>query len=367
MNRQVFISEYNLKVPGFESKDDFIEHVLNKKTIDGFQEIIIDNEIKLLLAEPILNTNEEFYPKKSDIKAMRKDVVVGTFCLNELIGKSHLAYNRENIPLYVATGLSVDDFSNEFSVINNFIEDIICEDDTRKHHYKKFYPLVPPLIALRTLTNAIGSFGAQYTGLAGDNTTFGNTSASGFYALNEAYKKVKNGESDLAVVGGTNGASLFSFNTFRYFTEDISIWKESLCSVCLVLESAASLKKRNAKGVLEILSLSSCGKPPELSENTHGKELFSLLLKDLENDIFCIFSGGLTDREYLVQKNALEKKFANIFSLFPLLGNTGTPALLLSMILAIPLSRQGQFDSFYCFESDPYGREFRVHLKRCKE
>ena len=66
------------------------------------------------------------------------------------------------------------------------------KETTDEEKVKKIYRASPPLVALETLTNSTMSFIAQYAGFKNENTTFGNTSISAYYAIKQALNALKN-------------------------------------------------------------------------------------------------------------------------------------------------------------------------------
>jgi hypothetical protein len=99
-------------------------------------------------------------------------------CLKNL---EHLT-TRDDFALYVASGVFIEKIENHTKHLIKVYEEL-NEQSTAQETMQKVYRGSPPLLALQTLTNAAMSFISQYSGIKGNNATFGTTSISGFYAF----------------------------------------------------------------------------------------------------------------------------------------------------------------------------------------
>jgi hypothetical protein len=359
---RVFISALNMKAPGISGMEDFFSTLSENKSI-VFKKEVYDNET-IFLSEKIDLTASPYYPSRSNEKVMRSEVVAATVCAKELIEKELIPVELlSEIPLYISSGVFLEKQEGDLDWLTKAFT-IIVESKTVEEKNRKLNQLLPPLLALRTLTNSAESFVAQSTGLAGNNTTFGNTSQSAYAALKEGFRTIQTGASEIAVVGGTNRGGVSSFFLHKTFSSDKnSNWKECTAVSFLILESEKSLKAKNKKAWCEIVKLESSTHVPKIfgSNTTTLEEAFPQNNTDPE---MSIIGGAFREEEYLKDKLEAEKKWKEVFSLFPLFGNLGSAGLFMNIAAALFYFNEKNKSGADCIDKDVYNRFSKVTLKR---
>ena len=262
----VYITGYKLKLPGISSQEDLLNTIKKQNFNIKFKKIEFNNKKIGQIGILDIDKENKFYPPKPELKIMRLDVLAATICIRELIQEANInKKDIEEIDLYVSNGAFVENlFDQNTKNFKNF-KKVFSINDNKKRQ-KKFFRVSPPLLALNTLTNATESYAAQFTGIAGNNTTFGNTSISGFYVIQEAVTNIAAGKTAMAVVGGSNRSGITSLFTHHEFIKPD--WRESPGAIFILLESAESVKNSNRK----ILG--------KISHIEHGKSVPSLLNKN---------------------------------------------------------------------------------------
>jgi 3-oxoacyl-(acyl-carrier-protein) synthase len=165
-------------------------------------------DISVEIGKLNLEKERDYFPTRSDQKVMRDDIKMSIVTAQEILNK--YGFSNETIsrmPLFIANGSFLGNFEKHLSRVLNVFKDVY-EGSSRKEIYKKIYRVSPPLLALETLTNSNMSFIAQYTGLKGNNATFGNTSISTYYALRQGINEINKGE-EYTLVSSSNDASIY--------------------------------------------------------------------------------------------------------------------------------------------------------------
>ncbi len=346
MQRPVYISHYFVLAPGIDNTEAFSKLVLYGSNDLDFNKIEFDS-------------SSPFYPQRSDLKAMREDVVASVIAVSELLKSANITAEAcENIGLFTSTGVFFGEISN---TINTLKSRLLEENESGRIRENKseYFDAIPPLTALRTLTNAIESYASLYSKLAGENAAFGGTSAGGFYALQEAHQAIAHGRTQMAVVGSGNIGEPILQYAYRNFNEDGEGWKSTSCAAFLMLESAESLAQRNLQPLAKIKQLKQSSRVPRLFINQGIG--FDELYKDSHPE-FCVFPGGMNDADYFHEKYFLQGRDMEVFSLFPLLGNTNSASVFMSVAASLALQKQKGFSKSICLERDVYEREFLVEL-----
>jgi len=281
-----------------------------------------------------------------------------------LIEKENIAAELlAEIPLYISSGVFVEKQEGDLDWLTKAFT-IIVESKTTEEKNRKLNQLLPPLLALRTLTNSAESFVAQSTGLAGNNTTFGNTSQSAYAALKEGCRAIQTGESEMAVVGGTNRGGVSSFFLHKSFSPDkTSDWKECTAVSFLILESEKSLAVKNKTPLCEISNLESSTHIPGIFE-TNKKSVEEVFSKNNVNAELCVLGGAFREKEYLRDKTEAENKWKEVFSLFPLFGNLGSAGLFMNIAAALFHFNEKNKSQADCIDKDVYNRFSKVTLQR---
>jgi hypothetical protein len=362
MPERVFVSGANLKCPGVTELGDLADLLRGRKPSPltpvqvGSAEIMLGEEVGVDRSSP-------FYPTRSNEKVMRSEVIAATIGVCELLQQLEPDdVAKSEIPLYVAAGTSLerkigdlDWFARAFAAV------VDCSSHSERN--KRLSQVTPPLLALRTLTNATSSFIAERTQVAGNNTTFGSTSISGFYALKEGYEAVRGGRCSMAVVGGASRGGVASYFMYRNFFDDSADWRESLSSTFLLLESESSVERRAVRPLCELTLLQAGGSPPCLSRSDPGVP-FARFAAHAAGAPLAIFSGAFCRSEFVRQRAAVSTSWAEWASLFEVLGNGGTANVFLNILAGLALSDgRGSVD---CLDRDPYCRESLVRATVCE-
>lgn len=303
-----------------------------------------------------MNPDVANYPSRSDEKIMRQDVKGSILIINEMIEAAGLENKIENVPLYVANGAFVENVNKHLNRIVNVYKTFDREAaDADK--IKKIYRASPPLVALETLTNSTMSFIAQYTGIKGNNATFGNTSISALHALQEAEIALQN--TSLAIVNSSNCGGDYSYLTNSSVVGYEDQWKESTGVACLLL---GNNQDEDGKSLAKITVLKNSFKVP----NIESKELdrnWSELLVDDKADVL-INSGAYSKTAYELDKAYCEKLNPNTFSSFKEYGNMGPSNIFFGIIKAVKLIEEG-CQIVDVLDRDVFGRESVIRVEKC--
>lgn len=304
-----------------------------------------------------LDENNPYYPERSDVKIMREDIKYAIFSINQMFENYGPIYERNMIPLFVANGAFIDDPDKHLKRVANVYESFE-EGMTNTEKIRRIYKATPPLIALETLTNSTMSFISQYTGFNNHNTTFGNTSISGYYALIEGlYSNDSN--SNFSVVCGSNCGGMYSYFANAPLLEVSTGYKESSAVGCLLLGTAQEKKEI----ICEISQTKHSEVLPELGKtgyNSNWKKLFPDF-----NASCVIFSGAYTQLEYEKDFEELLKYQSNLFSFFPEYGNLGSSNVIIGIAKAAEFI-QGGIEKVDIVDRDIYGRESLIRVERCR-
>ena len=352
MNNEVFITACTFKFPSVSTFVDL------KKTLKDGNENIKLVPFNFFNGKTIgkigvleISKEEEFYPPKSEQKIMRLDVIASTICAQKLVQEAKIKPEKiEDIDLYIANGAFVEDMFNPESKLFKRFKKAFEEKDP-KNRQQKFFRASPPLLALNTLTNATESYIAQFTGIAGKNTTFGNTSTSGFYAFQEAVNQISSGNSQIAIVGASNLSNVTSFLTHFDYLENTE-WIESPGAVILLLESEQSAKKNNRKILAKISNSYHSKNIPVLFDENRKYELD---IEPLSKTV--IYSDTFS-------QNVEEKyvKWNKSFTLDDKFGNTGSASLLLNIASALTIVDEDE--SVDCIDTDQFNRSTFVQITK---
>ncbi|OFY69207.1 MAG: hypothetical protein A3G23_06570 [Bacteroidetes bacterium RIFCSPLOWO2_12_FULL_37_12] len=361
MPQRVFISACNSKCPGASTLDDFYS-ILEKGDASFLLPVPVDSETLLLGTKIKPTASTEFSPSKSNEKVMRTEVIGATECVCEMLKSAELPESIiPDIPLYISSGVCFERQVNDMDWFSKALYASLSSK-TNEEKNKKIYHAIPPLLALRTLTNSAESFVAQHSKLAGNNTTFGITSQSAYFALKEGYDAVHLGEYDMAVAGGANGGGISSYFMFKNFMPADSVWKESTCASFLLLESEESVKKRRINPLCEITGFKFSGDVPDLANNKNIVPFihFTEYGKDAE---VCILGSSFRESEYLDEKKCAESIWKEVYSLYPLFGGCGSAGVFMSIAVAIYFFKKNGHRFIDCAERDVFKRESLVRLK----
>jgi hypothetical protein len=293
---------------------------------------------------------------------MRDDVIAAVICVSELLNNCSVPESeRCDIPIFVANGIFIENLTERFSFLNEALAAAISSKDFKDRN-EKVYRVVPPLLALRTLTNSTKSFVSQYTGLAGNNGTYGNTSQSAVYALKDAVHLLRSQRTRRVVVGSSNCTGSYSYFSFKNFTDDPDNWKESACSAFLMLETQQGLEERNAKPLCKLDHITDANIIENIFElNDHTP--FERLGNPRDTELG-IYSGAYALNDHQKEKMCAEKLWKNTLSLYPELGFLGSASVFMNIISGSNSITQNQVKSVSCVNRDVYNRESLIGISK---
>ena len=78
---------------------------------------------------------------------------------------------------------------------------------------------------------------------------------------------------------------------------------------------------------------------------------------------FCIYSGGLSESDHLLEEKACKNKWSQSFSWFNKLGIMGNNAIVMNMATSIAMFKYKKVKQIDCLNRDSYGRESFIKLK----
>lgn len=298
-----------------------------------------------------LNSQDPFFPNRSDVKIMRTDVIASILSINHLLSKFHAAISREDYSLFTASGVFIEKIENHTKHLVKVYQEI-TETTSTEEVLQKIYRGSPPLLALQTLTNSAMSFIAQYTGIKGNNFTFGTTSASGFHALQAGFDQVFF-EKGISIVAGANVGGAHSFLMNLPFRKENDNWFESQSAASLILSDnpdnalckISKIKTARIKGMLSE------------TDKENNWQIFSEKHADT-----LIVSGAFTNEENENTINHCKNYYSQVLSTFDRIGNTGSCNVFNSTIEAIHLIEKGskQVD---IADRDIYGVEHLISIE----
>ena len=316
------------------------------------------NNISVKIGKLILDKESDYFPSRSDQKVMRDDVKMSIVTAQELLKKYSFSEKTiSNMPLFVSNGSFFGNFEKHLSRVLNVFKEATLEG-SRMEVYKKIYRASPPLLAIETLTNSNMSFIAQYTGLKGNNATFGNTSISTYYALKQGVNEIKNGEK-YCWVSSSNGANIYSHIMNRSTSEVELSGIENTGGGHIILS-----KKRHEdnKVLCEITKMINIKKVPKLHDQTINRT-WTELLKNSKSELI-IFSGAI-DRgvNYKDEQHLKALKIPTI-SIFEKYGYLGVSNIIFGIIEGIKHIKNG-IKSIDIIDRDVYGRESLIRIELC--
>ncbi len=360
IKNRVFVSAINVKSTEISDLND-LHFLIETNKPNQLKEFQVGDE-KIYLGEEFnLDTSSKYYPSKSNEKVMRAEVIAATVCVGEMLNEAQIAEEKlYDIPLYISTGICFERMEGDMDWFSKVIQSSL-EATTIKDKNIRMNQIIPPLISLRTLTNATSSFVAQYCKLAGNNSTFGITSQSAFCALKEAFRAIETGESDFAFAGGASRGGLSSYFMFKNFNPSLSNWKECSSASFLLLESEESLIRKNKKPLCEITDLFSSKAIPEIL-NPVSQTPFSEFSSAGNVSDLCIFGGAFRISEHEEAKKGADAIWEKTFSLYPLMGNFGPAGLFMNIAASLYFFNKNKFRMIDCADRDPYNRESLVRL-----
>lgn len=292
--------------------------------------------------EPTIPTETKFYPKMSDIKVMRTDVVASVISCLELFEELDIQESEKlEMALMVANSNFIDNENLTYESLAPSIELMnTVKTVLEKNH--QFGISISPLLPLRTLTNSAESFIAQYCKISGPNSTYGSTSISPFQALEDAMTFLQLDQCSSAIVGGSNFAGTFSYSMNYQQIPRSDTYLESTASSYFFVETLENAAKYGRKPLAKIMSL-------EFNEPI-----------DLETEIL-VLGGAFNQVQHQSFISKLQHK--HVESWFPGIGNLGAASLGFGIAYAIKQFELGK-QSICVAEENIFGNLAMLTLEK---
>ena len=358
MDNRVVISGLAFRAPGLDNLESAWTAMNDDTFAVPFVEATICDDRKIYGATIDLDQSSPHFPNRSKLKVMRSDVVAALICAGDLLDQIGLA-DMVDVPLYVSSGasfdLSVDQIAN---VTDAYFAK--SENEAQSDRWKRLNMILPPLWVLKTLPISAACFVAEKLGAKGDNATFGSTSHSTYYALLEGEKKIRQGQSDMVVVGATNSIGIYSSLTYKNFSRDGLVWKESEGAAFLLLESIDSCRRHGRRPLAEIVGMDSKTAIPEIFSEEDDVPYQDFIGHPAP---MCIFNGGLSQGDFILEEQVCQSNWSESFCWKSKLGILGNIGIIMNIITAITLFRHKDPGRIDCLNRDPYGRESRVRIQ----
>jgi hypothetical protein len=300
--------------------------------------------------------NSPYYPARSDLKIMRVDTIAAILLIKKILAELNLSEDeKKSVALFVANSTFVDQPERYMQRIPE-IYTKRAEELTQEQRVKEIIQRVPPLLALETLTNSTMSYIAQYTGLKGENATFGNSSIGSFYALQSCIQVIEKNKNIRGIFCGTDCSDIYSYLSNSFLNDETQNWKESAGVSVLILSSNSD----NAQA--KITYTKHDNRIPDLFDKTIQRNWGQLIHNNPAET--AIFSGAFTESTYQKDLEYLKGFYTNHFSYYPEFGNMGCSNIGSGIIKAIELLKSG-IKSVDVLDRDIYGRESVIRVEQC--
>jgi hypothetical protein len=358
MDSRVVISGCAFRVPGIDNLDSAWTAMTEDDFAVPFEDVRICEERKIYGATIDLDRSSPHFPNRSQLKVMRSDVVAALICAGDLLEQVGLA-DMIDVPLYVSSGAGFDLDVDQLAEVTRATL-AKSDDEAWSERWKRLNMILPPLWVLKMLPISAACFVAEKLGAKGDNATFGSTSHGTYYALLEGTKKIRQGQSDMVVVGATNSIGIYSSLVYKNYSRDDLIWKESEGTAFLLLESAESCQRQGRQPMAEIIGMDSKTTIPEIFSEDNYAPYQDFIGQPAP---LCIFSGGLSHADFLREEKVCRSNWSESFCWKSKLGILGSIGIIMNIISAITLFRHNHTERIDCLDRDPFGRESRVRLQ----
>jgi 3-oxoacyl-(acyl-carrier-protein) synthase len=358
MENPVVISGLAFRAPGMDDIKSAWSAMKDDSFAVPFEEATICDDGKIYGATIDLDQSSPHFPKRSKLKVMRSDVVAALICagdLSEQVGSTEMV----DVPLYVSSGAGFDLSVDQIAKVTDayFAK---SDNEAWPDRWSRLNMILPPLWVLKTLPISAACFVAEKLGAKGDNATFGSTSHGTYYALLEGEKKIRQGQSEMVVVGATNSIGIYSSLTYKNFSRDGLVWKESEGAAFLLLESMDSCQRHGRQPLAEIVGLDSKTAIPEIFAEDDSLPYQDFIQHPAP---MCIFGGGLSHGDFLLEKQVCQSNWSDSFCWKSKLGILGNIGIMMNIIAAITFFQHKDPGIIDCLNRDPYGRESRVRLQ----
>ncbi|MGB0390473.1 MAG: hypothetical protein ACPGD5_02815 [Salibacteraceae bacterium] len=309
-----------------------------------------------IMGDLSINRNSPNYPSRSDEKIMRQDVKASILIINEMIESAGLQKNIVNVPLYVANGAFVENVDRHLNRIVNVYK-TIEQGSNEAEKIRKIYRASPPLVALETLTNSTMSFIAQYTGIKGNNATFGNTSISAIHAIQEAENALQ--DTPLAIVNSSNCSGDYSYLTNSSVLGYDEHWKESTGVACLLLGNEEGGSQNS---LAKICSVKNSFKIPNIETKGIKRNWVEIMIDDGADAL--VHSGAYSLHTHEKDVEYSQNLNSSSFSWFDSYGNMGPSNVVFGIIKAVNFIEEGA-QVVDVLDRDVFGRESLIRIEKC--
>jgi len=301
----------------------------------------------------VLDITSPYFPKRGDEKIMRQDTKAAIILINELLDACAVGLERDEMGLYVASGVFIENFEKHLGHLVSVFEHIRDAKDEAEKLFS-IYRASPPLLALQTLTNSTMSFIAQYSGIKGNNATFGTSSSAGFDAILEGMNEAYYNQNSV-LVAASNVAGIYSYlmNSTLYPSQEN--WFESAAVGGLIL---SPIRTEHAICKLNV--------PPE------QRKIPALATRNLDQNWFehahlfssdaLLYSGAYTKKINTLDHTYFTRAHKNANSVFDEIGNAGPVNLFISIEKGLELIKEGAH-LVDLMDRDIYGRISHLQLE----
>jgi 3-oxoacyl-(acyl-carrier-protein) synthase len=358
MGNRVVISGLAFRAPGMDNLESVWRAMNDDSFAVPFEEATICEDGKIYGALIDLDQSSPHFPSRSKLKVMRSDVVAAMICAGDLLDQVGLV-DMVDVPLYVSSGAGFDLSVDQIAKVTDayFAK---SDSEAWQDRWSRLNIILPPLWVLKTLPISAACFVAEKLGAKGDNATFGSTSHGTYYALLEGEKKIRQGQSDMVVVGATNSIGIYSSLTYKNFSRNGLIWKESEGAAFLLLENMDSCQQHGRQPLAEIVGMNSKTTVPEIFSEDDNAPYQDFIQHSAP---MCIFGGGLSHDDFLLEEQVCQSNWSDSFCWKSKLGILGNIGIIMNIISAIALIGHKNQEKIDCLNRDPYGRESRVRLQ----
>jgi 3-hydroxyacyl-[acyl-carrier-protein] dehydratase len=300
----------------------------------------------------------EFYPERSDTKLMRNDIIESIIGLSGLMKELGISEKqRESLGLFIANGVFLENADTFVTSLTKAFSNPSIEN-----RLGAVYKYTPPLLALETLTNSSMSFIAKYLSVKGYNITYGNTSASGFAALEDAIRYIKNEKSAACIVGASNCGGIYSNLMFRKFYISTEGWHESAGTAFFMLENSQN-QTLIGKPKVKFIHTSNSVHIPSILHKSKQRFHLDIVKKGPEID-HLILSGPFTSGENGRLVDHFSDAGYSCQSRFGKTGNQGPVNIFSGVLEGIELLQRKSLNRVGILDIDPYQRASYICIER---
>lgn len=301
----------------------------------------------------VLDTTSPYFPKRGDEKIMRQDTKAAIILINELLDAFAVGLDRDEMGLYVSSGVFIENFEKHLGHLVSVFEHIREAKDEAEKLFS-IYRASPPLLALQTLTNSTMSFIAQYTGIKGNNATFGTSSSAGFDAILEGMNEAYYNQNSV-LVAASNVAGIYSYLMNSTLYPDQENWFESAAVGGLILSPV-----QTEHTICKLSAPPQQRKIPALTTRNLDENWFETI-NQFSSDAL-IYSGAYTSKINTLDHKYFTNEHKNASGIFDKIGNAGPVNLFIGIEKGCEMIQSGA-QVIDLFDRDVYGRISHLKLE----